>query len=138
MIHIPYIFPLAGHSDRLSIFKSAAIYALSNEELEEILSCESEPVLKAFIHVRAACCLWKFVMPVDARAVFQNENMKQYARKYAEHGRKYAAICRKYTENMQNMEETMWQYAEYAEVISWHILHILHIAEYAEYAEYGQ
>ena len=68
-------FPLAGHSDRLNIFKSAAFYALSDEELEEIVSCKNEPVLKAYMHglFRAACRLWKYIMPVDARAVFQND-----------------------------------------------------------------
>ena len=68
-------FPLAGHSDRLNIFKSAAFYALSDEELEEIVSCKNEPVLKAYMHglFRAACRLWKCIMPVDARAVFQND-----------------------------------------------------------------
>ena len=57
------------------IFKSAAYYALSDEELEEILSCDNEPTMKAYIHClfRAACRLWKFVMPVDAKAVFQTD-----------------------------------------------------------------
>ena len=57
------------------IFKSAAYYALSDEELEEILSCDNEPTMKAYIHglFRAACRLWKFVMPVDAKAVFQTD-----------------------------------------------------------------
>ena len=68
-------FPLAGHSDRLNIFKSAAFYSLSDEELEEIVSCKNEPVLKAYMHglFRAACRLWKYVMPVDSKAVFQND-----------------------------------------------------------------
>ena len=57
------------------IFKAAAWYALTDEELQEILSCDSEPILKAYILgvFRAACRLWKFVMPVEARSVFQNE-----------------------------------------------------------------
>jgi hypothetical protein len=57
------------------ILKSAAYYALTNEELEEILSCNNEPVLKAYLVglFRAACRLWKYVMPVEAKAVFQNE-----------------------------------------------------------------
>ena len=99
---------------------------MPNDELEEILSCGSDPLLKAYIHglFRAACCLWKFVVPVDARAAFQNENMKQYARKYAEHGRKYAAICRKIYRKYAEYGGNIEQYAEYAEVISWHILHI--------------
>jgi hypothetical protein len=57
------------------ILKSAAYYALTDEELEEILSCNNEPVLKAYVVglFRAACRLWKFVIPVEAKAVFQNE-----------------------------------------------------------------
>ncbi len=75
MIYIYYIFPLAGHSDRMIILKSAAYYALSHEELEESLSCHSDPVLKAYMHglFRAACRLWKFVIPVEAKAVYQND-----------------------------------------------------------------
>jgi hypothetical protein len=73
-IYIDYIPPLTGHSDRMIIFKSA-YYALTNEELEEILSCNNKPVLKAYVVglFRAACRLWKYVMPVEAKAVFQNE-----------------------------------------------------------------
>ena len=57
------------------ILKSAAYYALIDEELEEIMSCDNEPVLRAYVGglFRAACRLWKFVMPVEARAVFQND-----------------------------------------------------------------
>jgi hypothetical protein len=57
------------------ILKSAAYYVLTDEELEEILSCDNEPDLKAYVVdlFRAACRLWKFVMPVEAKAVFQNE-----------------------------------------------------------------
>ncbi len=57
------------------IFKSTAYYALSDEDLEEILSCDNEPTMKAYIHglFRAACRLWKFVMPVDAKTVFQTD-----------------------------------------------------------------
>ena len=67
-----FSFPFAGHSDRMVIFKSAA-YALSDEDLEEILSCDNEPVLRAYILgvFRAACRLWKYGMPVEARSVFQ-------------------------------------------------------------------
>ena len=57
------------------VLKSAAFYALIDEELEEICSCDDEPALKAYVVglFRAACRLWKFVMPVEAKAVFQNE-----------------------------------------------------------------
>ncbi len=89
IVHILYImiflvfFPGAGHSDRVIVFKSAAYYALSkdltsdlsDEDLSEILICESEPVLKAYIIglFRAACRLWKFVMPVEAKAVSRSQ-----------------------------------------------------------------
>jgi hypothetical protein len=75
LIQTVCIHPLAGHSDRMIILKSAAYYALIDEELEEILSCDNEPVLRAYVAglFRAACRLWKFVMPVEARAVFQND-----------------------------------------------------------------
>jgi hypothetical protein len=57
------------------ILKSAAFYALSNEDLEDILSCENEAVQKAYLlgMLRAACRLWNYVMPVDAKSVFQTE-----------------------------------------------------------------
>jgi hypothetical protein len=38
-IYTYYIFPLAGHKDCIIIFKSAAYCALTDEELEEILTC---------------------------------------------------------------------------------------------------
>ena len=44
-----FSFPFAGHNDCMVIFKSAAYYALSDEDLEEILSCNNEPVLRAYI-----------------------------------------------------------------------------------------
>ena len=82
-MHIQYIVYLvdldvflgAGHTDRLHILKSAAFYALTEEELEEILACDSEPVLKACVMgvFRAAVRLWKFVMPVAAKEVFQTK-----------------------------------------------------------------
>ena len=59
------------------IFKSSAYYALSDEDLEEIfkLSCDNEPVLRAYILgvSRAAGRLWKNGMPIEARSVFQTD-----------------------------------------------------------------
>ena len=65
----------SDHTNRLHILKSAAFYALTEEELEEILACDSEPVLKAYVMgvFRAAVRLWKFVMPVAAKDVFQTK-----------------------------------------------------------------
>ena len=44
-----FSFPFAGHNDHMVIFKSAAYSDLSDEDLEEILSCYNEPVLRAYI-----------------------------------------------------------------------------------------
>ena len=44
-----FLFPFAGHSDRMIIFKSAAYYALSDDDLDEIMSCDNEPVLRAYM-----------------------------------------------------------------------------------------
>ena len=38
-----FSFPFAGHNYRMVIFKSAAYNDLSDEDLEEILSCYNEP-----------------------------------------------------------------------------------------------
>ncbi len=56
-------------------FKSAAYYALTEDELDEIVSCKSEPMLKSYILgvFRAAARLWKFIMPIEARTEFQTE-----------------------------------------------------------------
>ena len=66
-----------GHTQRLLVFdlKSAAWYCLTEDELDEILSCESEPMLRSYLAglFRATACLWKFVMPIDARGVFQTK-----------------------------------------------------------------
>ncbi len=64
-----FSFPFAGHNDSMVIFKSAADSDLSDEDLEEILSCYNEPV---------KIC-WN-----------KQENMLKYARKYAD---QYAGIC---------------------------------------------
>ena len=70
-----FSFSFAGHTDRWIIFKSAAYYALSDEDLDEIMACDNEAVLRAYLIglFRAASRLWKFGMPVEARSVFQND-----------------------------------------------------------------
>ena len=55
MIYIDFIHPLTGHSDCMIILKSAAYFALTNEELEEILSSDNEPVLRLMWLV----CSWR-------------------------------------------------------------------------------
>jgi hypothetical protein len=59
----------------MAIFKAAAWYSLTDEELEEILSCSNTPVLTAYVDgaSRAAVLLWEFIMPREAKDVFQND-----------------------------------------------------------------
>ncbi len=66
---------LSCYTDRLVILKAAAWNALSEDELEEILSCESEPMLRCYLNgvFRAAGRLWKYFIRVQARDVFQKE-----------------------------------------------------------------
>ena len=63
----------AGHEERMRIFKSAAYYALADEELEEILETE-EAALRLFIKglFQAQCRLLKYVGPQAAREEFEN------------------------------------------------------------------
>ena len=63
----------AGHEERLRIFKSAAYYALTDEELEEILDTE-DAALRLFLKglCTAQCRLIKYVVPVAARDEFEN------------------------------------------------------------------
>ena len=61
------------HEEPLRIFKSAAYYALTDEELEEILETE-EAALRLFIKglIQAQCRLLKYVGPQAAREEFEN------------------------------------------------------------------
>lgn len=63
----------AGHEERLRIFKSAAYYALTDEELEDILDTE-EAALRLFLKglIQAQCRLIKYVAPQAARDEFEN------------------------------------------------------------------
>jgi hypothetical protein len=70
-----HIFSFADHSNSLIPFKPATYYALSDDELDEIVSCKDKPLMKAYMlgWFLAACSLLKHVMPGDAKAVFQTE-----------------------------------------------------------------
>ena len=59
----------------MAILKSAAWYSLTEEELDQILSCNDQPVLEGYVYnlFKSAVRLWKFVMPVESREVFQTE-----------------------------------------------------------------
>ncbi len=65
----------SGFDDRMAIFKAAADYSLTDDELEEILSYSDVPVLTAYIDgiFRAAVRLWTFIMPREAKDFFQTE-----------------------------------------------------------------
>jgi hypothetical protein len=57
----------------------AAWYALSYEELDEILLCNDLPVLEAYFEALflVAMCLWKFKMPIETKNVFQTQVFHQ-------------------------------------------------------------
>jgi hypothetical protein len=59
----------------MAIVKAAAEYSLTDDELEEILTCSEVPVQTACIDglFRAVVRLWKFVMPREAKDFFQTE-----------------------------------------------------------------
>jgi hypothetical protein len=65
----------SGYDDHMAIYKAAAWYSLTDEELAEILACSDIPVLTAYIDgvFRAAVRLWKFIMPREAKDFFQTE-----------------------------------------------------------------
>ncbi len=66
---------ITGHAYRLAILKSAAWYSLTEEELDEILLCNDQPVLEGYVNnlFKSAVRLWKCVMPVESRKVFQTK-----------------------------------------------------------------
>jgi hypothetical protein len=67
-------FEASNSGDRLRIFKSAAWYALTDEEVEEVLEHTDDQVddyLKGL--VTAGIRLWRYEAPEEARRVFQNE-----------------------------------------------------------------
>ncbi len=43
--------------------------------MDEILSCKDQPVLEGYVNnlFKSAVRLWKFVLPVESREVFQTE-----------------------------------------------------------------
>ena len=67
-------FEAANSADRLRIFKSAAWYALTEEELAEILE-HTEDQVDDYIKgiVTAGIRLWKYEAAEEARKLFQND-----------------------------------------------------------------
>jgi hypothetical protein len=51
------------------------LHALTEEELDEIVSCKDQPVLEAYIEVvfKAAVLIWKYKMPVESRDAFEKQ-----------------------------------------------------------------
>lgn len=74
IVHFGPNIPLeeAGHDDRLRIFKDAAYYALTDEDLEDILNTE-DAALRLFIKgiFQAQCRVIKFTAPADVREEFE-------------------------------------------------------------------
>jgi hypothetical protein len=75
IVHFGANIPLeeAGHDGRLRAFKDAAYYALTDEELEDILNTE-EPALVLYLLgiFRAQSRIIKFVAPTHIREEFEN------------------------------------------------------------------
>ena len=67
-------FEAANTADRLRVFKSAAWYALTDEELEEIFE-HTEDQVDDYIKglVTAGIRIWKYEAPEEARKMFQTE-----------------------------------------------------------------
>ncbi len=49
-LHIVVSPCITGHAERLAILKSSAWYSLTDEELDEILSCNDQPVLEGYVY----------------------------------------------------------------------------------------
>ena len=62
----------AGHQDHMRIFKSAAHYCLSDEDLKDILDTK-EAELELYLHgiFRAACLLPRYELAAAARQYFE-------------------------------------------------------------------
>ena len=63
----------AGHEDRLRMFKEAAYYALTDEELDDILNTDDAALRLFFVGIfRVQCRLIKFVGPAGVREEFEH------------------------------------------------------------------
>ena len=63
----------AGHEDRLRVFKEAAHYALTDEELDDILNTDDAALRLFLVGIfRAQCRLIKFVGPAGVREEFEH------------------------------------------------------------------
>ncbi len=100
----------------MAVLKSAAWYALTDKELDEILSCSELPVLEAYLETlfRAAMRLWKVKMPIEAKDVFQTQVF-------------HPASATEDIQKHLGMTMTQRLFDMYD---SFHILHILHILHF--------
>jgi hypothetical protein len=64
----------AGHCERVQIFESAAFYALSDEELDEILAID-EKSLKTYLKgiLTAGISIWQYIIPEEVHTHFESE-----------------------------------------------------------------
>ena len=63
----------SAHEERVSIFKAAAYYALTDDEVEEILETTAEKVLVTYLKglTITSMRLWKYVIPEHVRSYFE-------------------------------------------------------------------
>jgi hypothetical protein len=74
IVHFGPNIPLeeAGHDSRLRVFKDAAYYALTDEELEDILNTEEAALVLYLLGIfRAQSRVIKFLAPADVRDEFE-------------------------------------------------------------------
>ena len=64
----------SAHDARVSIFKAAAYYALTEDEVEEILETTAEKVLVTHLKglTITSIRLWKYVIPEHVRSYFEH------------------------------------------------------------------
>ena len=64
---------ISAHEARVSIFKAAAYYALTEDEVEEILETTAEKVLMTYLKglTITSMRLWKYVTPEHVRSYFE-------------------------------------------------------------------
>ena len=64
----------SAHAERVSIFKAAAYYALTDDEVEEILETTAEKVLMSYLKgiTITSMRLWKYVIPKHVRSFFED------------------------------------------------------------------
>ena len=65
---------ISAHEARLAIFKAAAYYALTEEEVDEILETMAEKVLISYLKglTVTSMRLWKYVIPEHVRQYFED------------------------------------------------------------------